>query len=790
MQSRHTLTYLLFLVLAGTLTLTSAPPTHSAPASSEEHIPAEAMTALREGRYLRASLILRDYLAALPDTTESAILLAARAEAGWGDWEQVRRLLEGRTWLDRVASGYGWSLLGRSQLELGEWHRSSTSLGRYLDMSDDLATGSEQGVALVRRAAALAEQREFAAAARTYDAAAALLPLVEDWMGVFAASALAGAGDTAEVRQRLQRVDPVLVRDWAWRSDVRARRNAGDLAGAQAAAELAAERATSDARRAAAWTLVGQIRQERRNLPGARTAFLRAIDAAQGSGAALDAARALGALPGLTPDDQLAIGRVYFRHGNVQRGIAGLSSWLESGRGTPAERDRVLFDIADAQFRTGQYAQAERALLSVVAMATDREVAADALHTAARAQYRDGRLAAARETLLRTMRTYPDQPAAARAAYLIADLEHDELKVDRALQFYRDAIHLAPGSAEAGLARMRIGGLAFAHQRYRDALDEFEAFRASHPTGRSYQQATFWSGRALQRLGRSAEAQARFTEALHIEPFSYYGGLAAEELGSDQWEGRLEPAPLPNERFNLQVERALARVDLLRSIGWNDAAAFEMERVRSHFARFDGALYALAEALNERGFTHSGVTIGREIHRREGAWNLRLLRIVYPFPFRNIIMAEAREQNVDPFLAAALIRQESLFNPGARSPVGALGLMQVMPQTGQSLARRLAISRFRAELLAQPELNVLFGTTYLADQLRVYGHRLDAVLAAYNAGPGRVARWQKFPEYPDRILFAERIPFDETRDYVRIVQNNRRIYAMLYGDPSGGAARP
>jgi soluble lytic murein transglycosylase len=83
-------------------------------------------------------------------------------------------------------------------------------------------------------------------------------------------------------------------------------------------------------------------------------------------------------------------------------------------------------------------------------------------------------------------------------------------------------------------------------------------------------------------------------------------------------------------------------------------------------------------------------------------------------------------------------------------------------------------------MLVQPELNVVSALTYLADQLNAYGHRLDAVLAAYNAGPGRVTRWQRFPEWRQGPLFAERIPFDETRDYVRIVQNNRRIYAAIY----------
>jgi soluble lytic murein transglycosylase len=791
MLSRHALIVLLFVAVAGGLALLGTPrETRSAPVAEAADVPPEALAALREGRYLRASLILRDYLATRPDTAAPAILLAAEAEAGWGDWAQVRRLLEGRTWLDRVASGTGRSLLARSQLELGDWRGSSESFERFLSMGDGDGNARTQGITQVRRARALAEQGRHRDAVAAYDEAASLLPLVEDWVEVFAAGAAAAAGDTSAVRERLARIDRTLVEEWGWRIEVRARRAAGDLPAAAAAALRAAERLESDGRRAAAWTLLGDVRRQQDDTRGARVAFIRAMNAAQGSTAAIEAARAMSALGSLSPADRLLIGRVYLRHGNNDRGIEGLRAYLDAGGGTPLLRERVMYDIAWAHFRTGDYTAAERSLLELAGTVQDRAVAGDALYTAARAQYRSGREGAARATLLRVIRDFGEQPAAARAAYLIADLDHDRLDLASATSFYRRTIGIAPTSAEAALARMRLVGIAMSEQRHADALRELEDYRATHPSGRSYQQATFWSARALQRLGRHVEARRRLREAASLDPFSYYGGLAAEELGDDIWAAHLEHAPPSSTRFDSRVSAALARVDLLRDIGWNEAASFEMERVRLHFARFDGALYALAEALNERGFTSSGIALGREIQRREGAWNLRLLRIVYPFPYRNIIEAEARERGVDPFLAAALIRQESMFNAAARSPVGAVGLMQVMPATGQALARRLGVPRFQPGLLAQPELNVHFGTAYLADQLRAYGDRVDLVLAAYNAGPGRVSRWRQFPEYADRLLFAERIPFDETRDYVRIVQNNRRIYRAIHGGPAAGIAAP
>jgi soluble lytic murein transglycosylase len=208
-----------------------------------------------------------------------------------------------------------------------------------------------------------------------------------------------------------------------------------------------------------------------------------------------------------------------------------------------------------------------------------------------------------------------------------------------------------------------------------------------------------------------------------------------------------------------------------------------VDRLRTQFAGTDAALYTLAEALNARGMTTTGITIGWELHRRAGGHNGRLIRIIYPFPFRALVLAEARARNVDPFLAAGLIRQESMFNATALSPVGAVGLMQVMPETGRAVARNLDIDQFTPDMLRNPEVNAYLGMAYLADQLRTYGARTDAVLAAYNAGPHRVERWRAFPEWSDRALFAERIPFAETRGYVKIVEANARLYRHLYGSP-------
>ncbi|HEX7091148.1 MAG TPA: transglycosylase SLT domain-containing protein [Longimicrobiales bacterium] len=755
--------------------------------SQPPDIPPEALEALRQGRYWRASRILRGYLAAVPDPGPETILLAAQAEAGWGAWARVDSLLAGRDWLDRVSGGYGWNLLGRSRLELEQWLPGEEALQRYLDVAAD-AGERQRGMAEMRRARALEKAGDAAGAVAAYDRAARLLPQLGDWIAIFATEALAAAGDTAAVRRRLAGVDSVLALDWGWRIRYRAQQQAGDIAGAQRVAELAATRLGRASARAEAWTAAGRARLQRGDTAGAREAFIRAMEAAPGATAAVDAARELSGMRGATPRDLLRAGRVYLRHGNLDRGIAGLRAYLASGRGSALERAEIRLEVGRALFRAGRYADAERWMLDLAAEAPNPRIGAEAMLVAGRAQYRRGREEAGRATLLRTATRFPGQRAAAEAVYLVADLAHDDGDLARARELYRRTVEIDAAAREAGLALMRLAGMAYVEGDREGAARIWEEYRQRHPNGRNYQQATFWAARAHRGLGRDSLARARLREVRRVEPLSYYGIRAAELLGENLWNMPLEPSPPQQDSVEGEVARALVRLDLLRDLGYEEAADFEVGRLRRHFDQRDGALYALAEAFNARGFTITGIRLGWEIYEREGAWNLRLLRIIYPFPYRDMIVAEAAERGLDPFLVAGLIRQESMFNPAIASPAGAIGLMQIMPATGRALARRTDLGRFDAGLLERPEVNLHLGTAYFADLIERFGNRLTAALAAYNAGPHRVSRWRDFPEYEDEELFAERIPYAETRQYVKVVQQNARIYAALYGGPASGAA--
>jgi soluble lytic murein transglycosylase len=161
-------------------------------------------------------------------------------------------------------------------------------------------------------------------------------------------------------------------------------------------------------------------------------------------------------------------------------------------------------------------------------------------------------------------------------------------------------------------------------------------------------------------------------------------------------------------------------------------------------------------------------------------------RLLYPLPWRAALERYSRQQGLDSYVVAGLIRQESEFNPNALSPANAYGLTQVMPSTGRQLLKQ-SPRRFRARVLFNPELNLRLGTTYLRHVLDSHTGRWELALAAYNAGPMRVRTWVTWADFREPAEFIETIPFTETREYVMAVLRNADMYRKLY---SGAAPAP
>ena len=156
-------------------------------------------------------------------------------------------------------------------------------------------------------------------------------------------------------------------------------------------------------------------------------------------------------------------------------------------------------------------------------------------------------------------------------------------------------------------------------------------------------------------------------------------------------------------------------------------------------------------------------------------------KYMYPFLYQEAVYTYALEREIDPFLVASVIRTESKFMSEARSPKGALGLMQIMPETGRWIAEQLGEKEYMTADLTNPDINIRFGSWYLASLKKEFGGNEVLVLAAYNGGRGNVKQWIERYGWPQDFSDIQQIPFKETREYVEKVMYSKKRYIELYG---------
>jgi soluble lytic murein transglycosylase len=729
----------------------------------------------------RAARVMREYLRETANPSPEAFLLAARAEAEWGGWDRVRRYLAGERWLDDVRGGEGWYWLARALEQEEDWQDAWEAYESYLRASENSDADDRRAMARLRQGLVLLRLDRPDDAAIVLAATREAVPEIGARIDVLAAEALAPRGDTAGVRRLVAGLpDDAGLRERGQQARLVAYEEAGDLAGGFALAR--GYRASADAAgtRATYALFAGRMAHELGDDDAARRELREAVTLAPASTSAGAAALLMEELGDLTTADRLALARAFDARGANAKAAAHYRAWLSAEAGTTAERAAARLSMGRALFDAGDYGGAISALSSLES--------AQALHLVGRSEYRRGNQSRGREIFLRVAQRYPGSGAGSESLFLIADLDHDDLEMSSARPIYRRVASEFRGTDRAGLSLMRLGGAAFLEKDYAGAARIWEEYRSSYPSGERWLESTYWAGRAYEEAGNRETAQQRYREVREREPLSYYALRASEKLGESFWPPRMVAGPPVDSAGERSVDRWMRGVDLLLEAGLYEEAEAEADRWIREAGDDRALLYPLAEALNERGLTVRGIRIGLRLQGQDEL-NPRLLRIVYPFPYRAMLVAEAREKDLDPFVVAALVRQESLFKARISSPVGARGLMQVMPETGRGLARGAGIDDWDAELLYQPEINAHLGTVFLAEQMRRWDGSLPAVFSAYNAGPHRIEAWQRFPEYGNEELFTERIPYRETRDYVKILTRNIAVYRGLYGERSAGSER-
>ncbi len=469
-------------------------------------------------------------------------------------------------------------------------------------------------------------------------------------------------------------------------------------------------------------------------------------------------------------------------------------------RGNASGDDLELIDIrvGVTEFELRNYAAVRE---RVAPYLTSGSRQAEAQYWDLRARRRQGRHTDYETRTRQLVARFPETAWAEAALDTLGTHYIVEDRDDRAAATFRELFTRYPSGRYGDRAAWKAGWWEYRHDRHRDAAVYFDGAASLHPRSNYRPWFLYWSGRSHEAVGAVDVARDRYRLSVVDYGNSYYGRMAADRLarlpaatGADavvsgtSTETEVTRASEPPGRA-LPPTAELIR--LLIGIGHHDAALNEIEYATlrwgdSPVLRATRALVhhlrgELRPAINEmkRAYPQYLAAVGERLPRE-------ILEVLFPAEYWDLIRKYSEARNLDPYLIAALIGQESTFDPTARSSANAYGLMQVVPSTGRRYARAAGV-RYSRRGLIDPETNIRLGTASFSRLIDLLGD-VHLALAGYNAGDARVRRWLPERRGLDQDEFIDDIPFPETQNYVKRVLGTAENYRRLYGGTTSTAS--
>jgi soluble lytic murein transglycosylase len=370
----------------------------------------------------------------------------------------------------------------------------------------------------------------------------------------------------------------------------------------------------------------------------------------------------------------------------------------------------------------------------------------------------------------------------------------------KAASVFAEMVRRFPQGVHADRATWKTGWWAYRNSEYTTTINLFQ--NASVTLRKSdYRPAwLYWAAKAQSTIGDRPGARETYRQVVSDYRNSYYGREAAKALEQFTPVSSGPPVrPVTAVRRDalpiINAGQAPANAPLVRALlsaGLYDDAILELRTAQRASGTSPLIEATIAYALNRRGDLRPGINAMRRAYPQfiaEGGEGLPsgILTVIFPIDYWNLIYKYATARSLDPYLMAALIAQESTFDPKVKSGANAWGLMQVLPSTGRQYAARLGIRPFRTTSLTEPETNIRIGMALFADLVRQFGSVAPA-LAAYNAGQDRAEKW--LAERPGfaRDEFIDDIPYPETQNYVKRIIGQAEDYRLLYRRPGSDTA--
>lgn len=314
----------------------------------------------------------------------------------------------------------------------------------------------------------------------------------------------------------------------------------------------------------------------------------------------------------------------------------------------------------------------------------------------------------------------------------------------------------------------------------------------------------FWIATAMIKSGETQKGTALLNKIVETSPYSFYSILALKEIALlskgktseneilSKLVSKAEPAEFSMDKTSSELKDSLRRLSVWNKIGNERFATLELRYIQSlpkeltfkeadfaknvsNQAQKEFVILNLIKLLNsQKKFITSFKVFQDSLDQNSLTINYKLIKFIFPLHYMDII--KKNSENIDPLIVISLIRQESAFNPEAKSGVGAKGLMQLMPATAKRFNRKVRVNH-----LANPEINIAIGTKYFRLLLQRFDGNLIYALASYNAGENRIDRWRKeIFRSDDPLSTIESIPFEETRNYVKLIYRNNFFYSLLH----------
>lgn len=419
-------------------------------------------------------------------------------------------------------------------------------------------------------------------------------------------------------------------------------------------------------------------------------------------------------------------------------------------------RQEVLKNLAYALFKQKKYREAAELYEEV-----------NDLFYKARSLYRAGDKIGF-DTTLATLTDRNDKKAGFLLVTVAADARREK-DFNRALQIYQDVLKNYPSDAEDAL--WGIGWTQYLAGNYQQSEDTFCRLHAQYDNTKYL----YWQARSVE--AQNKDASGLYTRLITADNNNFYAVLAYAR--SHRMLPRLSSLNL-SEGLPAKA-RSNERIDALISLDMREEAVAELAASGRNTSSLPDLMYSAAK-FQELGEYRRSIGLTTKIPYSE-----KMHRFWYPLAFWDKVEQASRRNNLDPFIILSVMREESRFDQAVKSPAGAYGLMQLMPQTAYRLDRSLKLGIHRPSQLTDPKNNIQLGSLYLRNLLDEF-HSLAHMLAAYNAGELAVRSWQRRFEYRSIDEFIEDIPYAETRNYVKKVLTSYFHYKRA-GLPEQGEDR-